>query len=266
MRIVALILAGVLASASALAQQSVPPPPQPAVDAPANAEVLKLLRAGMSERVILHLISATPGKFDTSADALTALKQAGADEAELSAILAQGAAPANQPAAGASNTAGPTLEVTMKFIQDKLNEVGTVNFAGYVHDSAYNQDAVQKLSSTTSNVVANPGACSLAYHRLVFNGGRKEHNEDVLINLRDVKSIAVLPDEQDWQMYLVRTGDSTKTVKDIPDISALVIKLNNGKDPTIRFYEQDLADRVAKAMVHAVELCGGGSSNQQEPF
>jgi hypothetical protein len=65
-------------------------------------------------------------------------------------------------------------------------------------------------------------------------------------------------------MYLARTGDSTKTVKDVPEISALVIKLNNGQDPTIRFYEQELADRVAKALVHAVELCGGGP--KPEPF
>lgn len=266
MRIVAVILAGALASATVLAQQGVPPPPQPAVDAPANAEVLKLLRSGVSERVVLHVISATPGKFDTSADALTALKQAGADEAELNAIVAQGAEPANPPAASAPPSSGPTLEVTMKFVQDKLNAMGTVNFAGYVHDSASNQDGVQKFSSTISNVVANPGACSLSYHRLVFNNGSKEHNEDVSINLREVQNISVLPDEQDWQMYLVRTGDTTKTVKDVPDIIALVIKLNNGKDPTIRFYEQEMADRVAKALVHAVELCGGGGSSQQEPF
>jgi hypothetical protein len=43
----------------------------------------------------------------------------------------------------------------------------------------------------------------------------------MFINLRDVQSIAVLPDEQDWQMYLVRSGDTTKTVKDVPEISAL---------------------------------------------
>lgn len=266
MRIITLILAGVLASAIALAQQGVPPPPQPLNDAPANAAVLKYLRAGTSERVILHLISATPGKFDTSADALTALKQAGADEAELSAILAQGAAPTNLPASGAPTTAGPTLEVTMKFIQDKLSEVGTVNFAGYVHDSANNTDGVQKFSSTTSDVVANPGACSLTYHRLVLNDGRKEHNENISINLRDVKSIAVLPDEQDWQTYLVKTGDTTKTVKDVPDIYVLNIVLPRGVDHSIRFYEQEMADRIAKAMVHAVELCGGGSGGQQEPF
>jgi hypothetical protein len=160
--------------------------------------------------------------------------------------------------------AGPSLEVTMKFIQDKLNALGTVNFAGYVHDSANNADGVQRFSATFSNVVANPGACSLSYHRLVLNNGSREHDENVVINLRDVQSIAVLPDEQDWQMYLVRTGETTKTVKDVPDISALVIKLNNGKDPTIRFYEQEMADRVAKALVHAVELCGGGP--KPEPF
>ncbi len=146
----------------------------------------------------------------------------------------------------------------MKFIQDKLNEIGTVNFAGYVHDASNDTDGVQKFSTTISNAVANPGACTLSYHRLVFNNGRKEHDENVFINLREVKNVSVLPDEQDWQMYLARIGDSTKTVKDVPEIIALVFKLKNGKDPTIRFYEQETADHVAKAMIHAVELCGGG--------
>ena len=258
MRMIAVILAAFMAGATALAQVAVPPPPQPASESQSNATVLKLLHAGTSERAILHVISAAAGSFDTSADALAALKQAGASEAELSAIASQGAAPANAPPAGAQTNGGPSLADTMKFIQDKLNEMGTVNFAGYVHDAADNSDGVQKFSATISNVVTNPSACSLSYHRLVFNNGRKERIEDIAINLRDVHSITVLPDEQDWQNYLVRTGDTTKTVKDVPDISALVIKLNNGKDPTIRFYEQELADRVAKALVHAVELCGGG--------
>src|ERR1035438_271455 len=133
MRMIAVILATLMAGATALAQVAVPPPPQPAGDSQSNATVLKLLRTGVSERAILHVISATPSTFDTSADALAALKQAGASEAELSAIQAQGAAPTNPPVAGAQVANGPSLEVTLKFIQDKLNEMGTVNFAGYVH-------------------------------------------------------------------------------------------------------------------------------------
>ncbi|MGD0292858.1 MAG: hypothetical protein ABSB30_03300 [Terracidiphilus sp.] len=264
MKMIAVILATIMAGATVLAQVAVPPPPRPASESQSNAEVLKLLRSGASERAILHVISAGTGTFDTSPDALAALKQAGASEAELSAIASQGASPANAPSAGAQTTNGPSLEVTMKFIQDKLNTVGTVNFAGYVHDAANNTDGVQKFSATFSNAVANPSACTLSYHRLVFNNGSREHNETVSINLHDVQNISVLPDEQDWQNYLVRTGDSTKTVKDVPNIIALVIKLNNGQDPTIRFYEQELADRVAKALVHAVELCGGGP--KPEPF
>jgi hypothetical protein len=46
----------------------------------------------------------------------------------------------------------------------------------------------------------------------------------------------------------------------------LNIKLPRGVDHSIRIYEQEMADRIAKAMVHAVELCGGGSRSQQEPF
>jgi hypothetical protein len=42
------------------------------------------------------------------------------------------------------------------------------------------------------------------------------------------------------------------------------IKLPKGDDYSISFYEQETADRVAKAMVHAVELCGGGP--KPEPF
>jgi hypothetical protein len=261
---IAVILATFMAGATALAQVAVPPPPQPASESQSNATVLKLLHTGASERAILHVISAGAGTFDTSADALAALKQAGASEAELSAIASSGAAPANAPSAGAQTNGGPSLDETMKFIQEKLNTIGMVNFAGYVHDSANDTDGVQKFSATYNNAVANPGTCTLSYHRLIFNNGSREHNENVSINLRDVQNISVLPDEQDWQNYLVRTGDTTKTVKDVPDIMALVIKLKNGNDPTIRFYEQELADRVAKALVHAVELCGGGP--KPEPF
>jgi hypothetical protein len=32
------------------------------------------------------------------------------------------------------------------------------------------------------------------------------------------------------------------------------------------FYDQDMAQRVAKAIAHAVELCGGSLDEKKEPF
>jgi hypothetical protein len=194
MKFTAVILAVILAGATALAQQTVPPPPQPAAD----------------------------------------------------------------------KSAGPSLEVTMKFIQEKLGEIGTVNYAAYFHDASDNSDWVQKMSATYSNVVANPGACTLSYHRLILNNGQTSYNDNIFVVMHDVQSITVLPDELDWQKYLARTGETTRAVKDVPDIYVLNIKLPKGVEYPIRFYEQEMANRVAKAMIHAVELCGAGSA--PEPF
>jgi uncharacterized protein (DUF2384 family) len=39
---------------------------------------------------------------------------------------------------------------------------------------------------------------------------------------------------------------------------------NGNKENRFTFREEEMANRVAKAMVHAVELCGGGA--KPEPF
>ena len=65
-----------------------------------NAAVIKLLKAGLSDDLIVTTIDASPGKYDTSADALTALRNAGADSKVISAVLMKSApGPPPPPAA-----------------------------------------------------------------------------------------------------------------------------------------------------------------------
>jgi hypothetical protein len=68
------------------AVDSVPTAVQSAPSA-SNAEIIRMLQAALPESVILGKIRSTPQKFDTSADALIQLKQAGASEAVLTAIV-----------------------------------------------------------------------------------------------------------------------------------------------------------------------------------
>ncbi len=70
-----------------------------------NADVVKLLEAGMPEEVVLQAIANGEPKFNTSSDALVALKKKGATPAILKAILA---APQGGTAAAAS--AAPTAK------------------------------------------------------------------------------------------------------------------------------------------------------------
>ncbi|MGB9406461.1 MAG: hypothetical protein WCA89_02930 [Terracidiphilus sp.] len=266
MRLVSALFAVVLASATALAQQSVPPPPQPAVEAGANAEVLKLLRAGVSERAILHVISATPGKFDTSADALAALKQAGASEAELSAIQAQGAAPSLQPpAVGAPTTSGPSLAETMQFIQDKLNDIGKVTFVAFLQNANDGSTTPAIITNEISNVVADQNQCRISYHQKTMYGSSTYKDENRVFSLRDVQEIVIKPFEQANNEYLAKTGNPTIiTTSTNPPATELSAHRPHGEENFFLFTDATLADRVAKAMIHAVELCGGGS--KPEPF
>ncbi len=55
-----------------------------------NDSVIKLVKAGLSDDLIVTTINASPGTYDISADALIALKSAGASDKIIAAILARG--------------------------------------------------------------------------------------------------------------------------------------------------------------------------------
>jgi hypothetical protein len=68
-----------------------------------NDAVIKLVKAGLSDDLIVATINASPGAYDVSADAIIALKGAGAGDKVIAAVLAKSATPA--PASTAPSTA-----------------------------------------------------------------------------------------------------------------------------------------------------------------
>jgi hypothetical protein len=63
-----------------------------------NEAVIKLIKAGLSDDLIVSVVNAVPGTYDTSTDGLIALKSAGAGDRVVSAIVlkASSQAPATQ--------------------------------------------------------------------------------------------------------------------------------------------------------------------------
>ena len=74
-----------------------------------NDAVVKLIKAGLSEDLVVSTINASPGKYDTSADGLIALKTAGASDKVISSIVmkASGATPAAAAPVAASASGLP---------------------------------------------------------------------------------------------------------------------------------------------------------------
>jgi hypothetical protein len=66
-----------------------------------NDSVIKLVKAGLSDDLIVSTINGSPGNYDTSADGIIALKTAGASDKVLAAIVQKGTSPAPVAAAPA---------------------------------------------------------------------------------------------------------------------------------------------------------------------
>jgi hypothetical protein len=159
---------------------------------------------------------------------------------------------------------GPTLEATMRFIQDKLNDIGAVNWALYIHDNDAGNDWIVKRKETVSNVVADAPACRISFHEKHEFNTQKEGEGDAWFDLKQVGDIEVMTYEQRKKEMDTAAGHTTWTYRADPPLFVLKVNRKDKLYSEFFFYREELANRVAKAMVHAVELCGGDS--KPEPF
>jgi hypothetical protein len=87
-----------------------------------NDSIIKLVKAGLSDDLIVNTINASPGTYDISADGLIALKTAGASEKVLTAIMQKATAPTPAaiptpvPAPAATPTPAPAPAATTAIV------------------------------------------------------------------------------------------------------------------------------------------------------
>jgi hypothetical protein len=166
---------------------------------------------------------------------------------------------AASPAPLRSNTTGPSLVETLTFIADKLSSQGSVTF------TTKGGDPPQSFSNSYQYSAAPPNlsACTLGVHS---NGAATL----LPISFRRIEKIDVIPwaeagsrwNDKDNHAYTMYRRGNEVTVS--PPTFVLRITTPDGNWRDLVFSDQTLADRVAKAMVHAAELCGAGS--KPEPF
>ncbi|MGA7156571.1 MAG: hypothetical protein WBY53_06980 [Acidobacteriaceae bacterium] len=165
---------------------------------------------------------------------------------------------------GSASASDPSLAVTMQFIQDKLTDLGTVNFTAFFTNTSNNSTGTAQISLSYTSVVADPSQCRVDYHSKYIKDGQTIADEDAGFLLRDVESIQVEPLEQSVTRADANVGNPNIVATAIqPATLELVVHRPHNVVNTFEFQDPDLADRVAKAITHAVELCGGG---HKDPF
>jgi hypothetical protein len=172
---------------------------------------------------------------------------------------------------------GPSLADTMKYIEDKLNNNPPVSYTAYPTDGSpsFEMDG----SNLKNHYTADASACSLI----------AERQSEILT----VRTVVPLRSASKIEVGAVSTFDSSALFRLEPDppmlrmtSGALSIEVTtthpdfsfktDKKHPVapmaterkltnqwgVVFADADAADRTAKALLHAVELCGGAQKKE----
>jgi hypothetical protein len=193
---------------------------------------------------------------------------------------------------------GPTLETTMKFIQEKLNSIGKITF-DYPGVGDSSEERIQAMttlpvvSMALSDARADATSCTLEVtetrdtHYYPGTGPGTVDDVDLgkyTLSFKDVANIKIAPLSQrtnadpHFPVYVLIlsapagtvTLHLTNTVTYYPDPkgkhsrpASTATTDTPGNSLLIDIVDEDLGNRLAKAMTHAIELCGGRS---KDPF
>jgi YD repeat-containing protein len=167
------------------------------------------------------------------------------------------------PPAPKSPVDGPSLEVTMKFVEDQLNRVGPVKFVTVTRDGNTREEWTNRHMEEDSNVNADPASCIVNFHFKRMLGDKVTQDKHAWIPLKAVDNITVLAGAQEMNEWDSAHGHPSWTSRVVPWLYTIkVTGFNSNDNSSFVLLNEDLANRLAKAMVHAVELCGGGNKGR----
>jgi hypothetical protein len=152
---------------------------------------------------------------------------------------------------------GPSLSTTMQFIQARLNEQGKMSWTTHYHDSADNTNWTYQFTFEAGKVVADASACTIAYHYTIVRDGVQISDSDASLNLHDVQDVTLTTGDQRQNKNDTAAGHPTWNAKVDPPVFDLIVRTKENVEFYFFFFNEDTANRVTKAMGHAVELCGG---------
>ena len=158
----------------------------------------------------------------------------------------------------------PSLAVTLAYIRDKVAQQGLIAYAGASHDSADSTSWVNQFTVEASEVTVDEANCRVDFHwRTTADGKVVADEKDAGLPLKRITSVTVSDMEEDMARISSRAGHTTWVTTVRPQITVLQALRNSGTSSALDFRDRDTAERVAKAIRHGADLCGGTKS---EPF
>lgn len=170
-----------------------------------------------------------------------------------------------------SKSKSPTLEFTMEYIQDKLISRGTLSYKVSLHDTSTAMDWSYEFIDKLSGTYANPSTCQIGFHWKQTRNGEAVTDKETYLNLTGGAKADVLAMDQYLTQSAAKSGHDSWSTKVSPSLFVLHITKSDNNESNFVFPDEDTADHLAKALMHASELCGtaqgtGTPARDTEPF
>ena len=172
-------------------------------------------------------------------------------------LLAAAVAMIGAGAAVAATQTGQGLDETLGFIRDKVAQQGLIYYSAALHDSANGANWGNQFNVEASNVTVDIPACQLNFHWHTVVDGKVAYDGEGGVPFGKVNQVVVIGMEADTLRLSVEAGHPTWTNKVTPAVWVVTTHRTSGPDNSLDFRDRDLAERVARAMRHAAQLCGG---------
>jgi hypothetical protein len=149
----------------------------------------------------------------------------------------------------------------MQVIQKELNAVGKLSYMAYVSNA--DEKGSSHVMIVYSNVVADPASCTIRYHWWRSMHGTVVNDEDVSLNLRDVKGVWAMSSVEALRKVAEKEGTVEEDRKYgyyerfAPPTYLVALRMSNDDEDGFEFIDQAQSQRVGKAVAQAVKLCGG---------
>ena len=162
--------------------------------------------------------------------------------------------------AGRAAAQSPSLDVTLGFIRDKVAEQGMLAYASTTRDSATGQTWDNQFTVEASSVTRDDNDCTVGFHWHSTVDGKQAQDMETSISFKIVTSATISSMDEDVARLNASGGHAGWVSQMRPPVWVLLIHKSNGHTNTLDFHDRDIAERVAKAVHHAAELCGGTTS------
>jgi hypothetical protein len=158
----------------------------------------------------------------------------------------------------------PTLEATMHTIEIMLNEVGPISYSASWQNHADNTSGSNQFKVAATDVEADAAGCKIAYHWLSVRDGQPARDSDYWFSLAAVREVVVRSGDEHLKKVNEDAGQQQVVAHVDPPHWVVVLRRGGRSENVFVFKDEVMANRVARALLHAVDMCGGGKKD--EPF